>query len=207
MKPHFQKKISIPVRNHLTRDNYVLKRIDEVEPTEDRRKQITSICNEGKVYSWLFRDIFENKPYTEDKAKEFFEIGAKGWSENRMFIFLLLSSTGEVAAAIDIKSSDLDNAEIGYWASESHRGCMTNTTTELLGLARDAGYRKLLGRTKKGNKDSANVLLRAGFQFDAADSKNSEEHDFYRVDLQKNGNANKTLESMGTSSAGPDRVS
>lgn len=115
-------------------------------------------------------------------------MGCDGWRQNDKFIFLLLSPSGDVAAAIDIKSRNLDNAEIGYWASKSHRGCMTNTATELLNLARAAGYRGLFGRTKKGNKDSVGVLMRVGFRFDSKESEENETYDFYRIKLQGNTN-------------------
>ena len=130
-------------------------------------------------------------------------MGYSGWSENDKFIFLILSPSGNVAAAIDIKSPDLTDAEIGYWASESHPGCMTNTTTELLKLARVAGFRSLFGRTKKGNIDSVGVLLRAGFRFDAVDSEESDTYDFYRIELKENGDENKSIDDNGYGFANP----
>tara|TARA_R100000027_G_scaffold7146_1_gene5485 strand:+ start:3157 stop:3708 length:552 start_codon:yes stop_codon:yes gene_type:complete len=181
MRPRFQANLSIPVRNHLTGEEYLLKRIDEVGLDPERRKQIASICNEPRVYSWLFRDLLQNAPYTEEKAISFFEMGRDGWRKGEKFVFLLLRRNGDVAAAIDIKSNDPDDAEIGYWSSESHRGCMTNTTIELVSLAESAGYRALFARTKKANKDSIGVLQRAGFQFDSKNSKADDLYDFYRI--------------------------
>lgn len=184
MNPHFPRRLSVPVRNHLTGEDYVLRRIDEVEATNKRIEEIVAICNEPKVYSWLFRKAFGSQPYKRVNAEEFFEAASKGWIKNEMFIFHVLTSDGEVSAAIDIKSSNTEYAEIGYWSSEAHRGLMTNTTRVLVNLARKAGFRSLFGRTKKENKDSAGVLRRSGFVLDAIESEASDSNDYYRIELK-----------------------
>ncbi|WP_289032240.1 GNAT family N-acetyltransferase [uncultured Paraglaciecola sp.] len=120
-------------------------------------------------------------PYSVEKAKGFFEMGRKGWKENKHFIFLLMTQNGDIAACIDIKSPYLKNAEIGYWASRSHRGCMTNTSIALLKLANVAGYTGLFGRAKKENTASAKLLLRTGFKYDMKESENCKTYNYYNV--------------------------
>lgn len=183
MSPRFPSRLSLPVTNFLTGERCVLKRIDEVEATAAATEQMVAICNEPAVYAWLFRELFAGQPYDEAAARSFFERASEGWRTNQMFVFLLFTSNGKLAAAIDIKSSDLDEAEIGYWASEKHRGCMTNLAQELLALAGRAGFRKLFGRVRKQNAKSAGVLERSGFTLDRKASERDETNQIYRIEL------------------------
>ncbi|MCV2402510.1 GNAT family N-acetyltransferase [Marinomonas sp. C2222] len=187
MMPNFPSDIAVPVQNYLSGERYILRRIDELEVSPSLVQGVTTICNEPSVYKWIFEDLFGSTPYTKDKAESFFEIGLNGWKEKKHFIFLLMSQTGDVVAAIDIKSPDLENAEIGYWASELHRGCMTNTVLALLSLARTAGYFRLFGRVKKENIASMKVLSRAGFQNDTVKSESCDTHNYYQVFLKTMG--------------------
>lgn len=183
MPPSFPTHISVPVSNYLTGQPYLLKRMDEVPGTPAIYEQVIAICNEPDVYRWLFRDRLASQPYGVDMARQFFELGLQGWKTNASFIFLLLTLSGTLAAAADIKSADTDGAEIGYWASATHRGTMTNATKALLELAALAGYRSLWARVKKANANSARVLQRSGFTADPSQSQGDETYDFYRVEL------------------------
>ena len=151
MSPNFPSSLSMPIKNHLTGADYTLRRADEVEETQVRLNHLVSIGNEPKVYSWIFREIFNGLPYEEKNAKEFFAMGNEGWRKNEQFVFSLLDQDGNPAASIDIKTADLDYAEIGYLCSSAHRGVMTNTLLGLIDLAREAGFRKLFARTRKRN--------------------------------------------------------
>ena len=185
MLPVFPKQIGVPVLNHITGAKYCLKRMDEVEMTSAILSSLVSICNEQQIYSWLFKSLFEGKPYAEENAKSFFDFGLGGWSKRSHFIFLLVEEDGNVVAAIDIKSSDVEKAEVGYWSSLHHRGCMTNTAKALLDIAKEAGYKSLYGRVKKGNDNSSGVLLRSGFVFDESASEDCGTYDYFNVDLEK----------------------
>jgi len=158
-------------------------RIDEVEFTTIVREQIIAICNERKIYDWLFRRLLDGMPYKEGNVISFFKRGVEGWKKNKAFVFLLVTRFGEVAAAVDIKTPNIENAEIGYWASESHQGCMTNTVIVLLTIAKEAGYSSLYARVRKANSSSAGVLTRSGFSLD--DSNEDDTYSFYRIALNK----------------------
>jgi RimJ/RimL family protein N-acetyltransferase len=68
-----------------------------------------------------------------------------------------------VVGAIDIKSSDLDAGEIGYWASSEYPGYVTNAVVALSQLAKNAGFKSLFADTVPDNLPSQSVLRRAGF--------------------------------------------
>ena len=171
-------------------------RIDEVASTQFVHDQLVSVCNEEKIYDWLFRKLFDGKSYREDNAIDFFRRGVEGWKSNKTFVFLLVTGLGEVVAAIDIKAPDLVSSEIGYWASERHRGCMTNTVVALLSIAKDAGYRSLFARVRKENQNSAGVLTRSGFK--PSSTNEDETYDFYQIDLNKD-NENQSVDTTAVS--------
>ncbi len=73
---------------------------------------------------------------------------------------------------MDIKSANLESAEIGYWLSAHHSGVMTNAVCALVQLARDAGYAELFALIRPTNTRSANVVARAGFTLGETLTKN-----------------------------------
>lgn len=183
MHPSFPRSISIPVINFLTGDKYTLCRIDSINPEDEILEEIITICNQKNIYSWLFEPVFHGRSYERSDAQKLFEGGITGWRKNEKFVFLLMNADGLPAACIDIKSSNLEYAEIGYWSSTEHRGVMTNTVLELVDLAREAGFKRLFGRTRKENKGSSKVLERVGFVFNRMESKEDETHDCYELNL------------------------
>ena len=134
-----------------------------VEATDHFYESIVNICNEEKIYNWLFRESLEGKPYTRTKAESFKKWGTDGWNSNTHFVFLTLSESADVAAACSIKSSDLESAEIGYWSSSNHRGIMTNAVKAMVKNGFEAGFKSFFAKVKSKNSDSAAVLVRAGF--------------------------------------------
>jgi RimJ/RimL family protein N-acetyltransferase len=156
--------VRIPVQNALDARRYWLIRTDTLTPEPNLLSAIAAICNEPAVYDWLFREGLQGQPYPPAKAGEWLAWAAAGWRENTHFCFALVDEQGAIAAACDIKSNDPDEAEVGYWASAAHRGVMTNTVVALCQAAREAGFRRLVARTRKANQRSQAVLLRAGFQ-------------------------------------------
>ena len=181
MSPNFPNKLSIPVMNHLSGKIYFLKRVDEIEPSDELLEHLVAIGNEYKVYSWIFKEMLKGEPYGLNNANDFFEMGRNGWNENEQFVFMLMTENGEPAACIDIKSSDLDGAEIGYLSSVKHRGVMTNTVIAILNLARDEGYKRLFALVQKGNDESSDVMLRAGFLHNEARSEQCETYNYYET--------------------------
>lgn len=152
------------VENELTGELYSLQAIDSVQPERGRIEEITSICNEPEIYRWLYRDMFDGSPYPPESAYEWIEWGAEGWETGTHFVFVVLDRKGGIAAACDIKSPNLDIAEIGYWASVKHRGIMTNAVAAMLEMAEEAGFQELCAKVLSNNVRSQAVLHRLGFQ-------------------------------------------
>jgi RimJ/RimL family protein N-acetyltransferase len=116
------------------------------------------------IYDTLFRDKFKGKPYTLENAKGFIKWAKDGWQRNKWFVFLIKNPKGQIVGAIDIKSNNLNSAEIGYWVDVKTPGVMTNLVIALCEIAKDAGYKSLYGLTVLENDRSQKLLLRAGFK-------------------------------------------
>ncbi len=158
----FPRSIRVPIANHVDGRSYELVRASDVPRAPATFARLVHICSEPAIYDWLFRGPLGGEPYTEDKAREFLKWACDGWSAGTHFVFFVLDDKRSIAAACDIKSNDLV-AEMGYWASQGHRGVMTNTVNALSGLAAKAGFQRLYARTREGNTRSQAVLLRARF--------------------------------------------
>lgn len=159
----FPNPLRVPIVNHLTGRAYNLVRASDMNGDPSNQQRIAAICNEPEVYEWLFRDLFEGRPYEEAKAREWLRWSREGWSSGTHFVFAVIDDEQRIAAACDIKSAE-PVAEIGYWASQKHRGVMTNAVKAMCALAREAGFRRLFARTKEKNVRSQAVLVRAGFE-------------------------------------------
>ena len=158
----FRGPINVRIVNCLTKRPYFLIRACDLELDAGSIERITRICNEPDVYDWLFRKPLSGKPYPEGKARQWLEWARAGWSANSHFIFAVISEAKDIAAACQIKSNE-DVAEIGYWASHTHRGVMTNAVSAMCLLAANAGFRELYAYTDEGNTRSEAVLSRVGF--------------------------------------------
>jgi len=157
------KQKSQTIENAITGDTYLLQAIDALQPTEDHIEKVTSICNEPELYRWLYREMFDGQPYPSDSAVDWISWGMEGWRDGSHFIFVVLDSSGEVAAACDIKSSDPSHAEIGYWMGKEHKGIMTNAVLAMLDLAEQAGFEGFYAEVHPENERSQAVLQRTGF--------------------------------------------
>ena len=122
------------------------------------------MCNEPLVYDRLFRQRRQGRPYLAEEADGFLHWAQEGWQHHTHFVFLILSREGEIVGAVDIKSPDPYAGEIGYWASERHRGVMTNVLLELVRVAQAAGFRRLWANPDADNERSVALLRRAGFE-------------------------------------------
>ncbi len=162
--PHFVASLRRPVLRFPTQEPCVLQALDEsATVTPQDEATIVTICNEPLIYHRLFRKVLGGQPYSLAKAQGFVHWAQQGWRDRSWFVFLLRDSTGQIIAAIDIKSADTDGAEIGYWASASRPGIMTNAVLQLCEVAREAGYRRLFALIVPDNAQSLGVVGRAGF--------------------------------------------
>jgi RimJ/RimL family protein N-acetyltransferase len=120
-------------------------------------------AREKNIYDLLFAKRFEGRPYTDKDARGFIDWLKGGWKNQTHFVFIVRKSGSEIIGAIDIKSANLERAEVGYWADENYRGFMTNTVKQLCLLAKDVGFVKLFADVRTDNNKSIGVLERAGF--------------------------------------------
>lgn len=177
----FPSSIEIPILNHLTDKAYSIVRGDQVTNTDERVAEIVRICNEPAIYRWLFSSGLKGQPYTKEKAIEWLTWSAEGWRANTHFCFIALDSKGAIVAACDIKSADVNGAEVGYWASSAHRGIMTNIVTTVIREAAKAGFMSLMARAQYENVRSKNVMTRVGFLPDPA--SRDESRDYFTISL------------------------
>jgi RimJ/RimL family protein N-acetyltransferase len=154
---------STSIQNALTGEPYLLQSVDSVDRTGEQFDRIAAICNEEQVYSWLFQSMFTGIPYPRTSAEEWLSWGTDGWKDGSHFVFAVLDSSGHVAAACDIKDTNLDCAEIGYWSSANHRGIMTNAVRAMIELASEAGFSGFFAEAHEDNLRSQDVLVRSGF--------------------------------------------
>jgi len=138
--------------------------MDESFGTDPKKlADIARICSQPRVYDLLFKDRFKGEAYTEERAQQFLTWALDGWRSQKYFPFAITSSTEAVVGTLDIKSANLEEAEIGYWADTETPGLMTNAVLALCDIAKAAGYKKLYGWARSTNTRSINVLLRASF--------------------------------------------
>lgn len=139
-----------------------MRRANVIHSSTENIARIVSICNEPLVYE-LFRSRLDGKPYDESQAISFLSWANQGWSENSHYVFFVTDQNGEIHAAVDIKSNQLQDAEIGYWASSKSSGGVTNAVASLCLLGKSAGYKNFVGLTVPDNERSAWVLRRNAF--------------------------------------------
>lgn len=151
------------VRNHLTGKLHQLIPVSDLSPSATQLDRIVSICNEPKVFKTLFSDSFPDGEYPRSSAEDWISWAQSGWRDKSHFVFATVDDQGLVVAACDIKSADIRNAEIGYWASSHHRGVMTNSVSTMLDLARQAGFLYFYADVLERNDCSQRVLERVGF--------------------------------------------
>lgn len=141
-----------------------LRSIDDSLPeTKELLQEIITICNEPLIYDRLFRERLQGQPYNVENASYFLSWARDGWRSKGWFVFLILDPLGHAVAAIDIKSNNTQEAEIGYWASSKCRGIMTNAVIALSESAKTAGFQRLYTLMEPDNTQSIGVVKRAGF--------------------------------------------
>jgi RimJ/RimL family protein N-acetyltransferase len=175
--------------NHLTGAIYHIFSCDEsfVLTYEDIQR-IVEVCNQEAIYNLLFKERLGGKAYELENAEGFISWAKEGWNTRGYFVFLVRDENERIVGALDIKSANIESAEIGYWASADSPGFMTNAVRELVLVAKEMGYKQLYAFVKPSNSRSANVLIRAGFQYSGEVSVDSKTYKRYEL-LTKGGKA------------------
>lgn len=165
----FHAPIRESVSNFLTGEECSIHSCEDVKKfTETDLVKICEMCNQPLIYDVLFKERLNGLPYSLQDASKFIQWAAEGWKCQQWFVFLIRRNQGlgEIIAAIDIKSPNLENGEIGYWADCNHHGIMTNAVRRICELAFRAGYRNLFACALPTNKRSQSLLIRSGFSSD-----------------------------------------
>ena len=154
----------------------------DIEPTEAFLDSIVSVCNEQHIYDWLFKNRLQGKAYPKSDAVWFHKWGSDGWTNNTHFLFIVTDQKGRAVAAADIKTAEIEAAEIGYWSSGHHRGVMTNAIEIMVKAGLNAGFQCLYAKVRPGNEASEAVLKRLRFQ----DSPTFTDHEFNAFEIKVN---------------------
>lgn len=180
----FKPPLNVEVTNFKTSEIWQMFSVDStfVAKNEDLER-IKTICNEPLVYKWLFKENLRNKPYTLEKAKGFIDWAHDGWNKQEYFVFLIKDIQGVIQAAIDVKSNNVDKAEVGYWASGDKPGIMTNVVKILCDLAKQAGYKGLFSDVQVTNEKSGKVLERINFSLEEELTKDYKQYYRYSKKL------------------------
>ena len=162
--PFFGLPLHRPVARFYDQGQCELQSVDESIPaTNEDVQALVAACNEPLIYHRLFQKRLDGRPYSSEDAERFFAWAHEGWKSGEWFIFLIRDPQHKIVGAVDIKSSHLDAAEIGYWASATSPGIMTNAIIRLCELAKEAGYQQLVALIAPDNEKSMRVVTRAGF--------------------------------------------
>ncbi|MCE9507088.1 MAG: GNAT family N-acetyltransferase [Alphaproteobacteria bacterium] len=143
---------------------YTLERMTALPDTQETLANLVRICNEPEIYNILFKNRCEGKPYASENGRLFLDWCSEGWKNHTHFVFAVRDEQGRHVGALDIKSVDIEVAEIGYWVSASHPGVMTPAVKTLCKIAKTAGFKSLSACTAIGNHRSQKVLLNNGFR-------------------------------------------
>lgn len=131
--------------------------------TEAQVESIVQACNSPEVFKWLFQAKCPDG-YTKEDAIGFINWANDGWINNRYFVFFIIAADNSIVGAIDIKTDNLQAAEIGYWIHDQHTGLARNAVSKLTELAKKAGYKILFAQTREGNSKSEKVLINNHFK-------------------------------------------
>lgn len=175
----FPEKIRVSVLNYLTDEEYFLLPVIELEITPERIAEIVTICQQPAIYNNLFREDFADVPYGPAHARDWLERAYTGWRESTHFVFCIVTADKRLAASCELNSAQVDDVEVGYWASNEHRGIMSNALTALLQLATSAGYRSFTASVLHHNYPSKAVLKRCGFV--EAPEKKDKTYDYFSL--------------------------
>ncbi|MEO6062788.1 MAG: GNAT family N-acetyltransferase [Thermoflexales bacterium] len=174
--------VRIALANARTGELYTLESLDDIAHFGPQAAaQVAAVCSELLLYERLFRHRLDGHPYDEANGWRFLTWAESHWREGTAFVFVITHPLDGIVGALDIKSTDMDGAEIGYWLSARHGGVMTNAVTLMRDLAWAAGYRALFALTDPDNTRSQAVLNRVGFVEDGMFERNGETYRLFRI--------------------------
>ena len=153
----------VTLKNHFNGRKLHLTRADCISSVPSVRARVTSICNQSTVYRNLFQERLKRARYTLSDADEFLSWAGAGWKLRTHFVFFIVDDQFGIVGAIDIKSAELDDAEIGYWADSNHPGNITNAVLAMIDSAIETGFIRFTAFVRHDNDNSNRVLERAGF--------------------------------------------
>lgn len=180
--PRIPRPIRIAFANARTGGLYALESVDDAERFGPHAAaQVAAVCAEPLIYERLFRDRLGGHPYDAANGLRFLTWAENHWREGSAFVFVITHPRAGIVGALDIKSTDLDGAEIGYWLSARHGGVMTNAVCLMRDLAWAAGYRGLFALTDPDNARSQAVLARVGFIREGSMTRNGETYWLHRL--------------------------
>lgn len=180
--PSIPRPVRIVFASARTSEMYALESADDAARLGPRAAaQVAAVCAEPLIYERLFRDRLGGQPYDEANGLRFLTWAESHWREGTAFVFVITHPLDGIVGALDIKSTDLDGAEIGYWLSARHGGVMTNAVRLMRDLAWAAGYRGLFALTDPDNTRSQAVLARVGFVHAGSMTRNGETYRLQRL--------------------------
>ncbi len=162
-EPSFHYPINEKFYRYLSNETcYLTSTDDKTAISEEDIQTIVGICNEPEVFK-LFGHIEKFKEgYTEEHARGFIQKAQEGWKNGEKFTFLIRNADGKIVAAADIKSNNVDDAEIGYWATAGYPGIMSNAVIALCNAAKKSGFKHLHTLVREENVKSIKVSINAG---------------------------------------------
>ena len=174
--------IRIAFPNARTGELYALESVDDATRFGlEAAAQVAAVCDEPLIYERLFRHRLAGHPYDAANGWRFLTWAENHWRAGTAFVFVITHPIDGIVGALDVKSTDVVGAEIGYWLSARHSGVMTNAVTLMRDLAWAAGYRALFALTDPDNTRSQAVLTRVGFVEDGVFERNGETYRMFRI--------------------------
>ena len=180
--PAIPRPVRIAFTNARTGDPYALESVDDAARFgPGAAEQIARVCSEPVIYRRLFETRLNGRPYGLADAQRFLSWGEGCWREESGYVFVITHPSQGIVGALDIKSPNRDEAEIGYWLSAGHSGVMSNAVSLMRDLAWTAGYRGLFALTDPDNARSHAVLARVGFVHEGSMTRNGETYWLHRL--------------------------
>ncbi len=166
--------INIEINNFFTNKPYFIRDLADDSLYERLIPLIVKVCNEPRIFNRLFAKKFvKGATYRPINALEFLVYANRGWQKQEKFQFAIFNEDNDIVGTLELRSNDSKACEIGYWASENHRGIMSNAVIAIAKLAKSVGYEKLFLLIAPDNIASQKVAKNAGFLLENPHFENS----------------------------------
>jgi len=107
--------IELKIENFFNREIYTVQSVDESYKFSFQDiNDIAMVCNEPHVYDFLFRHKLNGEIYSKNGAFSFINYSWEGWRNDEKYTFTIRNPNGNIVGALDIKSNNLEEGEIGY---------------------------------------------------------------------------------------------